>query len=1543
MDISIVEIGKYKVIRPISEGSAGRVYLVERDGKEYALKHLKDSSADTLVRFRRESSTLARLNNEHLTKIHDVGEFQERPYIVMDLLQGITLEAELARSGKLSQELSIEILRSVAKALTELHRNNLIHRDIKPSNIFITKTGSVRLIDLGLVGEVDQIRSETALVGTPLYCSPEQCRILKRDVDFRSDLYSLGVTAFTVLAGRPPYLGSVSEILQQHASKVAPSVIEFNSQVTRSLAAVIDKLLAKDPDDRYQSVMGLLADLERLNELEAALDKGLSLQLGQHDSRTLTTRVKYVERKAESEVLNQAWKAIVSGAPGAVIVTGVSGSGKSRLCEEFINSISPDRPLVLRAKCQFFDRDLPLGPIREALDTLLEEIESRPSEERQQGIANIQKAAQGYEDKLVSLTKSLIKILPSAKSPRLKGSEAEGDQEAFFNSIADFFARLCEYARPAVFFIDDLQWLDKSSQQLLQALFASERMKSFLLIATARDDDESRDYVAKIENLLGSHIKERLSVRPFDETQLSHLLAQYLGAATISQKIVHSIFTRSKGNPFIAIEYLRAGIEQGFLQFKEQTWQLNNEALQTIELADNVYDLIIRRIENSSENSKKVLQYAALCGNIVNSSDIQAVAGISAEAMNDLVDNCVNLGLAEKLNPSKWKFIHDKIPESLVSSIPDEVRRSMNDKLATFFFNKADKSHKEIFLVVRLFRAGNLEAHLEPALIAHKHAGEAALSNYAYVEAYDLFKFCFERSSGSQAKSEDMRLTMDLALCAAMVGDEPLAIGCADKAVGLAEGKAELAHALSLKTWILSVQSQPVEAWETFKWASSLIGHNYPVYMHWKLIQLVWTWMLSLILEFVPIRLPKTFFFGARDLDIQKVCGLYRDAYMLCMLRGELLDQVVVSLKLLTLGQLVGGMREKALGYACVCYCYGVFGLKRLAFAYAEKSRRSCLELNDPTTAALCEWRILMSFYMCGLIQDYRKEYLEKKDLFHKYLPPAELGRFIVNIANAYYITGLRDQALENYQFLIDLANKNVVRMPKNFVCTSLNLSWSCLALAGRQQESDRVRTVALEVNHELRFNPWAVRGTMIAEILAHRGTEELDQTIEQVTTAFWKRGGKRLVDPTLNYISVELTFIRFLQFKRARTQEERFSTELEFRAMMRHLYTTVFCPVMRSSYHYLVAAYALARGHLHQARKQYEVAEQYASDTGCLPILFEIQRDRARMHLQLGNLELMKLHLSSAIDLAARNNWRVHLGSLMKEFEPYVSPQAPIFRQSLSGSHHSSNTQSTVGVTRMGSMVSGSLSSGSLSAGSSAGSSLAHTSSAGRSSTLSATIMANRLGHRVSVEEMRFVDSLLNVTSAFVKSSNAKEQSAAVLSEIVKLFGAQRGFIFMSDDETGGLTVVAGKSSDGTDLEKLTGFSATVVNNVKETQKPMVVTGTEEGEALGSESAVLHNLRSIMATPLTLNETKGVVYLDSSLSKGLFTENDIELFSTLANHISVSFELSRMAMVEFEKAQLQKEYEIQHVMLEASQKVKVLVDNMQQALFSVDANGLFV
>ncbi|HEV2837607.1 MAG TPA: serine/threonine-protein kinase [Pyrinomonadaceae bacterium] len=304
MDVPQFIAGRFRIEREIGKGGMGTVYLATHLGLErpVAVKIIKREfvgDADVADRFLREARTMAKLRHPHAAMIFDAGNLPDgRHFIVMEFVEGETLSQALAREGRFSATRAVEIATQICDVLEEAHRLGIVHRDLKPSNILLGPRG-VCVLDFGVAKVLASSAESTAthastgsgqLIGTPRYMSPEQC--LGQRVGARSDLYSLGVLLYEMLAGRPPFVDPLqSALLIKQATAPAPPLPRLRQDIGRPLALAVHTLLAKRPDDRPRTAAiaksllersitqpdRTLPDVEPLSAMVAAADAGRSL------------------------------------------------------------------------------------------------------------------------------------------------------------------------------------------------------------------------------------------------------------------------------------------------------------------------------------------------------------------------------------------------------------------------------------------------------------------------------------------------------------------------------------------------------------------------------------------------------------------------------------------------------------------------------------------------------------------------------------------------------------------------------------------------------------------------------------------------------------------------------------------------------------------------------------------------------------------------------------------------------------------------------------------------------------------------------------------------------------------------------------------------------------------------------------------------------------------------------------------------------------------------------------------------------------------
>ncbi|MFD0521180.1 protein kinase domain-containing protein [Paractinoplanes durhamensis] len=669
-------LGGLEVVDELGRGENTVVYRVRREETEYALKIRTASDPDlagTLRLFRREAAMLAGLNHPGVPRIHQAGEDAGRPYIVMDLVDGRQLAEQLSR-GPLSASQTISIALDVTEALRAVHRAGLVHRDIKPENIMVLRTGAARLIDFGFA-TLNRAREQDgradldeSVVGTLAYAAPEQSRILARPVDQRSDLYSLGVVLFQCVTGRLPFVSDVlGELLRMHLTTPAPRADEVAVGIGSGIAAVIQALLAKDPDDRYQSCDDLLADIRLL-----AADPGAALAPTRSGAQSARTRM--TGRNTELTTLVDRWARAARGHGGVCLVRGPSGIGKSRLLRELTGLAGGQGALVLAGKCAPDDA-VPLAAVRAAIDNHLRAVATLPEQASTEAYQRLRRAAGVAAPLLGALSPSLRTLLAA-------GDLADEDRSGQFETaVIDLLRGLARQYAGLLLVVDDVQWLDTGSMRLLTQLAEEMADIPLMLVTTVRDDDASRAAAERFTDAIGSHLDLDLVLMPMADAAIAALIADHLPGIEDSP-LARLLTTRGQGNPFVVIEYLRAVLDAGMVTPSWGGWRVDEEGLAALELPGDAIGLVLARVADMGSDNRRLLTVAAVAGGRFRLGLVAGVSGFRPARAAQLIQEAEERGLVEGLGGGRYAFLHDRIREALLADLDEVAVARLNQDLA---------------------------------------------------------------------------------------------------------------------------------------------------------------------------------------------------------------------------------------------------------------------------------------------------------------------------------------------------------------------------------------------------------------------------------------------------------------------------------------------------------------------------------------------------------------------------------------------------------------------------------------------------------------------------------------------------------------------------------------------------------------------------------------------------------------------------------------------------------------------------------------------
>jgi predicted ATPase/signal transduction histidine kinase/tRNA A-37 threonylcarbamoyl transferase component Bud32 len=784
----------YEIKSEIYAGYKTLVYRAIREQDQLAvvikLLHCEYPTFNELLQFRNQYIITKNLNFPGIVQPLSLETYGNSYILVMEDLGSISL-AEYIKNHKISLKRFLEIAIQLTNILDCLVMNGVIHKDIKPGNILIhPQTKQVQLIDFSIASllpkETLKVQNPHVLEGTLAYISPEQTGRMNRVIDYRSDFYSLGVTFYELLVGELPFISQdPMELVHCHIAKM-PVDLRKRKEIPRVVADIVMKLMAKNAEDRYQSALGLKSDLEICWSQFVNFGKITDFTIGQMDvcDRFLIPEKLY-GREAEVQILLDAVTRVSTGTTELMLVAGFSGIGKTAVVNEVHKPITQMQGYFIKGKFEQFNLNIPFSAFVQALRDLIGQLLSASDAELTAWRKKILESVGDNGQVLIAVIPELENII--GKQPPIAELSGSAAQNRFNLLFQKFIAVFATAEHPLVMFIDDLQWADLASLELIKLLLQEQ---NYLLLLGAYRHNEvavAHPLMLLLEELqkTGKTVNT-ITLLPLTYADINQLVADTLHCTTERSHPLTELITRkTQGNPFFITQFLKALHEDKQITFNHQQgyWECDISAITALSLTDDVVEFMAQQLEKLPQPTQEVVKLAACIGNSFDLATLAIVYQQSATNTAIAVWNALAEGLilpqsqlykfyhrsqqrevnSDSMANVTYRFLHDRVQQAAYALIPTAEKQTTHLTIGKLLLHQTPKVELEtkIFDLVNQFQLGidlvtgaaERQKLAELNLMAGRRAKSATaygaadkyyttaiklLANYSWSDFYDL-------------------------------------------------------------------------------------------------------------------------------------------------------------------------------------------------------------------------------------------------------------------------------------------------------------------------------------------------------------------------------------------------------------------------------------------------------------------------------------------------------------------------------------------------------------------------------------------------------------------------------------------------------------------------------------------------------------------------------------------------------------------------------------------------------------------------------------
>ncbi|MGB3640116.1 MAG: AAA family ATPase [Rivularia sp. (in: cyanobacteria)] len=1514
-------ISGYSILEQVYCASKTLVYrgIREKDSVPVIIKILacEYPNFSELLQFRNQYTITKNLNIPGIVHPFSLESYGNSYILVMEDFGGVSLNEYRINIGYqcfldspisfLQEFLSIAL--QLVDILHDLYQNRIIHKDIKPANILINPaTKQVKIIDFSIASllprETQEIKNPDVLEGTLAYISPEQTGRMNRGIDYRSDFYSLGVTFYKLLTGELPFIcDEPMELVHCHIAKTAPSINQ--KEIPPVVDRIIQKLMAKNAEDRYQSALGLKHDLEfclkQLKEIGDITD----FRIAQRDicDRFIIPEKLY-GREHEVEQLLTAFNRVAGIYPGndrqkchseLMLVAGFSGIGKTAVVKEVHKPIVKQRGYFIKGKFDQFNRNIPLDAFVQAFRDLMAQLLTESEENIQEWQNKLLKALGDNGQVIIEVIPQLEIIMgKQASVPELSGRLAQNRFNLLFQKFIQVFTNK---EHPLVIFLDDLQWADSASLKLIKLLMSESNNGSLLLIGAYRDNEVfpahplmlTLDEVSKADAVVNT-----ITLQPLSQNSLNQLVADTLNcSADLAQPLTQLIIQKTQGNPFFSSQFLKSLHEEKFITFylNGGYWQCNIGKVREAALTDDVVEFMALRLRKLPETTQKILKLAACIGN---QFDLETLAIISqksqTETATDLwkaLQETFILPQSEvykfyiqeqQVDPEKsqvvnFKFLHDRVQQAAYSLIPEEDKQKTHLQIGREMLDciPVNEQAEHIFNIINQLNIGRalIDDIGERSQLAQLNfiAGKKAKIATAYTAAVEYALIGLEFLSEDSWENQ-YKLTLELH---ELVAEAGYLSGNFEQMQQFTEILLQHSKTLLDKVPVYEikitagiVQSKQLEAIKTARLILQQLGINFPEQptsddVQQGFEQVIDNLQGKSIADLVDLPIMK----NPENIAAMKIlmrvipAAFQSDPVMVPLITFEM---VKLSIK-------YGNTAVSAYGYSLygllLCGAFGdikagcEFG--KLALDISSQLNTSELKAKILTVvnAHVVHWQQHIKETLSPAIEGY-KIGLETGDLEY-----AGYCAYIYPV-HSFWLGKELETLEKDFTLYIDSLSQIKQQVALNWNCiyqqTVLNLqgkSEHLYNLIGKAYDEQTMLPLHQQANDLYTINHLFINKLLLCYLF-----ERYDMALNHAEIVENSQGGVTglVVVPLFYFYDSLLRLALYPNVSLSEQQAilERIQThqhKIEIwanHAPMNHLHKFNLIDAEKSR----ILSKKLEAIELYDKAIAGAKANEYIQEEALANEL------AAKFYLDWGKEKVATVYMQEAYYCYARWGAKAKTDDLEKRYPQLLAPI-------LQGQNSSFQINET------------------------------YIQPIDKSSLLTQTIQTSRSSSTVS-NTLDFA-SILKATQALSSEIQLEELISKLLQIVIENAGAEKAALIFLKEDNLNLEAIATKDSGVTHLsipyETSSDIPNTVINYVKRSLKTVVLDNASlEKNFIADEYLIQQQPKSLLCTPI-LNQRKliGLLYLDNKLIKGAFTRERLEVINLLCTQAAISLENARL------------------------------------------------